>query len=784
MKHPLEMNSKRLPILERGDGVLSANGTGAFLFDGLSLSANNKRNVVKLEGLHAENQHFRPSRNNLYHSKQQKEQRHTQEQGHVQQTQRSKQKHFRTQQYRPTEVKTKLRSSIRPPSQQLSPTTKFDNNKDDEMEKKLMQHQYQHVKHNKATIRTPSPPKSEITQGADIGRGGRSDKRRSFRRHRRAHSSSTPKTKQEQKVEADTTKNVRSGHGRSLSTGSKLSPAPPTRPLKQILKKRPYGGSPLVSFSKRGLREQHKDSHSNGTQNDSSSQISRQDRRDKEKHSRHLNKDILHSQSPRAKAKENEKFTFTKDGSSDLPIYQFALWNKKSKNQGNFVPKIPTVSKDMGCDFEVASSMNDDISESLSVSSILSSSHPSISLADFDNIPYDVSHGNEELDSSKYDKYEAAKLIIDTTLLNVSQSFDDGDKHLRALSHFVSEELENKSQCNKSNQNAEKGNVLFRTTISPSLLAWKRGELIGKGTYGSVHMGLNKITGELFAVKEIRILDGGTMENADKKVKELAREIKLMRELQHPHIVRYLGAEIARDDEGYEEEYEGDEGDTETNRQNFPLFCGKLYIFIEYIPGGSISRMLQQFGPFGEALVIRLSYQILLGVDYLHQKGILHRDIKGANVLITKSGTAKLADFGCSKQLQDVNSVSLDKSLETLRGSIPWMAPEVIRQSSHGKKADIWSVGATVIEMLTASHPWRELPKGLTGLFSIATAKQAPTLPKRLPADNQRPSEQLCDFLYNIDGCLCLNPDERGTAKDLIMHKFFDEERIKYKSYQ
>jgi serine/threonine protein kinase len=95
----------------------------------------------------------------------------------------------------------------------------------------------------------------------------------------------------------------------------------------------------------------------------------------------------------------------------------------------------------------------------------------------------------------------------------------------------------------------------------------------------------------------------------------------------------------------------------------------------------------------------RLVKQMLQGVDYLHSRMIVHRDIKGANVLVTDSGVAKLADFGCSKQLAGMCTVSLEDSMKIIRGSVPWMAPEVIKQAGHGRSADIWSVGATMIEM-------------------------------------------------------------------------------------
>merc|ERR1712100_79904 len=156
-----------------------------------------------------------------------------------------------------------------------------------------------------------------------------------------------------------------------------------------------------------------------------------------------------------------------------------------------------------------------------------------------------------------------------------------------------------------------------------------------------------------------------------------------------------------------------------------------LLIFLEYVPGGSIASMLRQFGSFNEELVRVYTQQILSGVTYLHARGIVHRDIKGANVLVNEHGVAKLADFGCSKQLQGMRTDSLEESLKAIRGSIPWMAPEVIKQTGHGRRADVWSVGCCVIEMATAQRPWPNLSNCLTAMFQIATTTEPPPLPRR-----------------------------------------------------
>eukprot|EP00850_Spirogloea_muscicola_P008326 SM000044S15973 [mRNA] locus=s44:300793:305193:+ [translate_table: standard] len=261
-------------------------------------------------------------------------------------------------------------------------------------------------------------------------------------------------------------------------------------------------------------------------------------------------------------------------------------------------------------------------------------------------------------------------------------------------------------------------------------LRWTRGHLLGEGAYGKVYMGLDQSTGKLMAVKQLKL-----QESSEKAahLAALEREIELYKQMRHEHIVGYI-------------DMERDEA------------TDSLYVFLEYASGGSIHSMLEKFGIFSESLVRVYTRQLLLGLEYLHAQNIIHRDIKGGNVLVD-CGIVKLADFGASKAHHEG---TITDGCKSIRGSVFWMAPEVIKAAGYGRRADIWSVGGTVIEMLTGMHPWPEIDNTWSAIFQIAKTQTGPPIPPNC-------SSEAKDFLSL---CFKLDPTKRPTASELLAHPF------------
>ncbi|XP_024372510.1 mitogen-activated protein kinase kinase kinase 3-like [Physcomitrium patens] len=166
---------------------------------------------------------------------------------------------------------------------------------------------------------------------------------------------------------------------------------------------------------------------------------------------------------------------------------------------------------------------------------------------------------------------------------------------------------------------------------------------------------------------------------------------------------------------------------------------------------------MQKFQVFDESLISSYTRQILTGLEYLHSKNTVHRDIKCANILVDSDGQVKLADFGLAKQMKDSLATSV-------KGSPYYMAPEILSPGPNkppsGLAVDIWSLGCTVLEMAEGKPPWSDL-QGYAFFFKV-TKGELPPIPEHL-------SDLAKDF---VTQCLRTRPEDRPTVKDLLIHPF------------
>ncbi|XP_019052805.1 PREDICTED: serine/threonine-protein kinase 26-like [Nelumbo nucifera] len=271
-------------------------------------------------------------------------------------------------------------------------------------------------------------------------------------------------------------------------------------------------------------------------------------------------------------------------------------------------------------------------------------------------------------------------------------------------------------------------------------LRWSRGNYIGKGSFGIVSLATDESDGRIFAVKSV-----DPNSSVPSHLESLENEIRVLKSLSSPYVVEYLGDDLTQ--------------------ETATTWYRNLHM--EYLPGGTVADLSTQFGGKGtdvdERIVQSYTWCIVSALWYVHARGIVHCDVKGRNVLVGSTpGVAKLADFGSAKRIFGGGANNEEEGMILPRGTPLWMAPEVIRRDRQGPEADVWSLGCTVIEMITGKPAWQDCGGATATMCRIGFSNELPDFPAKLSALGR-------DFL---DKCLRREPSERWTCEQLLRHPF------------
>ncbi|CAF95897.1 unnamed protein product, partial [Tetraodon nigroviridis] len=260
-------------------------------------------------------------------------------------------------------------------------------------------------------------------------------------------------------------------------------------------------------------------------------------------------------------------------------------------------------------------------------------------------------------------------------------------------------------------------------------------ELVGNGTYGQVFKGRHVKTGQLAAIK--------VMDVTGEEEEEIKAEINMLKNYsQHRNIATYYGAFV---------------------KKNPPGVDDQLWLVMEFCGAGSVTDLIKNTkgNSLKEEWIAYICREILRGLSHLHQHKVIHRDIKGQNVLLTENAEVKLVDFGVSAQL--------DRTVgrrNTFIGTPYWMAPEVIAcdenpEATYDFKSDLWSLGITAIEMAEGAPPLCDMHP-MRALFLIP----------RNPAPRLKSKKWSKKFQSFIEGCLVKNQRRRQSTEQLLGHPF------------